>query len=179
MAEIVQISTKIVYQNRWMTVREDQIRRRSGAEGIYGVVEKPHFAVIVPYEDGKVHLVQQYRYPVKGRYWEFPQGSWEHEPDIAPETVAAGELTEETGLVASKLTKVGFLYQGYGFSNQGYHIFFATGLTKMEKEPEPEEEDLIAEAFTLQEFEEMLANGTVRDATTMATYGLVKLKNLI
>ena len=66
-----------------MRVREDMIRRRDGSTGIYGVVEKPDFVVIVPVEDdGRVHLVEQYRYPVKGRYWEFPQGSWEREPGV-------------------------------------------------------------------------------------------------
>ena len=45
------------------------------------------FVVIVPVEDdGRVHLVEQYRYPVKGRYWEFPQGSWEREPGVDPTT---------------------------------------------------------------------------------------------
>ena len=74
-------STRLVYENRWMRVREDTIRRRDGSIGIYGVVEKPDFVVIVPVEDdGRVHLVEQYRYPVKGRYWELPQGSWEQEP---------------------------------------------------------------------------------------------------
>ena len=54
-----------------MRVREDTIRRRDGSTGIYGVVAKPDFVVIVPVEDdGRVHLVEQYRYPVKGRYWE-------------------------------------------------------------------------------------------------------------
>jgi ADP-ribose pyrophosphatase len=60
-------STRLVYENRWMRVREDTIRRRDGSIGIYGVVEKPDFVVIVPVEDdGRVHLVEQYRYPVKG-----------------------------------------------------------------------------------------------------------------
>jgi len=49
--------------------------RRDGSEGIYGIVEKPDFVVIVPLEnDSRIHLVQQYRYPVRARYWEFPQG---------------------------------------------------------------------------------------------------------
>jgi len=80
-ANIETISTRFVYENRWMRVREDTIRRRDGSTGIYGVVEKSDFVVIVPVEDdGQVHLVEQYRYPVKGRYWELPQGSWEQEP---------------------------------------------------------------------------------------------------
>src|ERR1700736_5982121 len=75
-ANIETTSTRFVYENRWMRVREDAIRRRDGSEGIYGVVEKPDFVVIVPVEeDGGVHLVEQYRYPVRGRYWELPQGA--------------------------------------------------------------------------------------------------------
>ncbi len=63
-----------------MKVREDNILRRDGSAGIYGIVEKPDFALIVPMHDGMIHLVEQYRYPVKGRFWEFPQGSWEQDP---------------------------------------------------------------------------------------------------
>jgi hypothetical protein len=36
--------TRLVYENRWMRVREDAVRRRDGSEGIYDVVEKPDFA---------------------------------------------------------------------------------------------------------------------------------------
>ena len=71
-------STQLVYENRWMRVREDTIRRRDGSNGIYSVVEKPDFVVIIPVEDdGRLYLVEQFRYLVTGRYWEFPQGSWE------------------------------------------------------------------------------------------------------
>ena len=90
-------STRLVYENRWMRVREDTIRRRDGSTGIYGVVEKPDFVVIIPVEDdGRVHLVEQYRYPVKGRYCELPQGSWEQEPgadpmEIGPWRIAGGD----------------------------------------------------------------------------------------
>ncbi len=46
--DIETISTRVVYENRWMRVREHAIRRRDGSECIYGVVEKPDFVVIVP-----------------------------------------------------------------------------------------------------------------------------------
>src|SRR5437660_3306264 len=105
--EIDTISTRLAYENRWMRLREDQIRRGDGSSGIYCVVEKPDFALIVPKEDdGRLHLVEQFRYPVQGRYWEFPQGSWEQMPNADPLDVARGELREETGLVASKMTYV-------------------------------------------------------------------------
>lgn len=57
-------STRLVYESRWMRVREDTIRRRDRSIGIYCVVEKPDFVVIAPVEDdGRLHLVEQYRYP--------------------------------------------------------------------------------------------------------------------
>src|SRR5215831_20761418 len=117
-------STRLVYENRWMRVREDTIRRRDGSIGIYGVVEKPDFVVIVPLEDdGRVHLVEQYRYPVKGRYWELPQGSWEQAPRAEPLEMARGELREETGLEAARMIYAGHLFEACGYSNQGLSHF--------------------------------------------------------
>src|SRR6267142_2955820 len=103
-ADITTTGTSVVYENRWMRVREDTIRRRDGSNGIYGVVEKPDFVVIIPVEDdGRLYLVEQFRYPVKGRYWEFPQGSWEQIEGADPLEMALGELREESGLDAAEM----------------------------------------------------------------------------
>ena len=77
MQEIKQLNSKIVYQNKWMLVREDKIQRYSGAEGIYGVVEKTDFALIIPVQKDQIYIVEQYRYPAGKRFWELPQGSLE------------------------------------------------------------------------------------------------------
>src|SRR5437588_3843897 len=71
--EIRTTASKIVYGNRWMRVREDQIERANGTPGIYGVSEKLDYSLIIPRDDQGVFLVEQYRYPVQARYWEFPQ----------------------------------------------------------------------------------------------------------
>lgn len=99
---------------------------------MFGVVEKPDFVVIIPIADGCIHLVEQYRYPVQRRYWELPQGSWEDNPDADPAIIAAGELREETGLIAGKMHYVGHQYLAYGYSNQGYHIYLATDLQQQQ-----------------------------------------------
>ena len=148
--EIETTGTRIVYENRWMRVREDTIRRQDGSAGVYGIVEKPDFVVVAPVEDdGRLHLVEQYRYPVKGRYWELPQGSWEETPGADPLEVARGELREETGLVAARIVYVGHLFEAYGYSNQGYHIFLASGLRRSDAAPEPEEQGLVARDFSM------------------------------
>lgn len=175
--DILTLSTETVYQNRWMTVRQDAVRFAGGSEGIFGVVEKPDYVAIVPVDgDGLVHLVQQYRYPVSGRYWEIPQGSWETRPDADPETVALAELAEETGLRARTLTHVGHLFQAYGYSNQGFNVYLAGGLESGEANREASEHDMIARPFTVDDIIEMIASGDIRDATTVAAIGLLRLK---
>ena len=172
LGEITCESSSTVYANRWMTVREDKVRFPNGTAGIYGVVDKPDFVAIVPIDaERRVHLVQQFRYPVGARYWEIPQGSWETETDVDPETVALAELREETGLEAGTLTRAGHLFQAYGFSNQGYHLYIATGLVQGEAAREATESDMISAAFGLDEIRQMIAQGAIKDATTIAAFG--------
>ena len=64
-ANVKTLESKIVYQNKWMTVREDVVQRENGTTGIFGIVEKPDFAVIAAIENGNVCLVEQHRYPVR------------------------------------------------------------------------------------------------------------------
>lgn len=177
-AEIKTLESKVVYTNRWMTVREDSIVRPSGHTGIYGVVEKSDFAVIAAVQDRRIYLVEQYRYPVAGRYWELPQGSWE-KSDISPIKLAAAELREETGLIASSMQQIGHLFLAYGYSTQGYDIFYATELEQASVQTEPEEEGLVAKAFDIQEVETMIIDGKIKDATTVAAFGLLKMRGLV
>ena len=174
--EIETIESRTAYRNRWMHVREDQVRRADGSTGIYGVVEKPDFAVIVPVDaDGSLHLVEQYRYPVKGRYWEFPQGAWEHAPDADPVELACGELREETGLVAGRMTRIGHLFTAVGYSTQGCHVFLAEELTRTETALEVEEQGLVSGTFAREAVIAMIRDGTIKDATTVAALGLIDL----
>lgn len=179
MSKITQLDSKEVYKNYWMRVREDKIRRPSGAEGLYGVVEKPDFAVIAAIENGFIYLVQQYRYTVGERFWEMPQGAWEQNPDAAPEDLAAGELREETGLVAGKMTQLAYQYLAYGFCNQGYHIYIAQELSQRARELDAEEEDLIVKPFALDEVSRMIDSGEIRDATTVNVWGWLHRKGYL
>ncbi len=175
MSEIETLESSVVYENKWMRVREDKIRRASGVQGIYGVVEKPDFVAIVPIHKGCIHLVEQYRYPVRRRYWEIPQGSWESDPEADPAEVAAGELREETGLISKNMQYVGHLLQAYGYSNQVFHVYLACNIETGTQELDAEEEGLITSCFSLGKFEAMIIFGTIKDATTISAYSLVKL----
>lgn len=168
-------SSRIAYENPWLRVREDRIIRPGGRPGLYGVIERRDFAVVVPLQDGRLTLVQQYRYPVDERLWEFPQGVSEPEdPDLL--ACAARELREETGLVAGSLEDCGRVYLASGICNQGYSVVLATGLVPGAQQRDATEEDLVVGDFALAAVEAMLRDGVIRDATSLAAFGLLRLQ---
>lgn len=165
------LSSREVYRNRWMVLREDQILRSNGQKGIYSVAEKDDAAIILPIDDGRVWLVEQFRYTIQQRALELPQGSWE-QVSASPEELARGELREETGLHAAQMISLGTLWIAYGFTRQKQHVFLATGLSQKETDRDAEEHDLVVHSVTIAEFEQMMCEGTIADASTVAAWGL-------
>jgi 8-oxo-dGTP pyrophosphatase MutT (NUDIX family) len=164
--------TRIVYENRWMRVHEDRTERADGTPGLYAWIEKPPAAVIVPVDGDDVWLVEQHRHPIGERFWEFPQGAWEDDPSAAPESLARGELAEETGLRAGRLEHLGTLFFAYGITDQSFDVWRATELTEGEQALEETEHGLRTARFAVAEFEAMIARGDVRDAATIAAWHL-------
>jgi 8-oxo-dGTP pyrophosphatase MutT (NUDIX family) len=154
-----------------MRVREDEILRSNGVEGIYGVVEKDDAAIIVPIDRGRIWLVEQFRYTIQERALELPQGGWEKEID-SPEELARGELKEETGLEAAEMICLGELWISYGFAKQRQHVFLATGLTESARRPDAEEHDMTVHCVSVDEFEKMMLSGVIRDNCTLSAWAL-------
>ena len=172
------ISSREVYRNPWTRVREDVIERSDGQRGIYGVIDKDPAAIVIPLEvtnEGEfLYLIEQFRYTVGGRFCEFPQGGWEM-AEVDAEEMARGELREETGLTAAKMTQLGMLQIGYGVMNQKHHIFLAEGLTQGEADPDLEETDLVVRRVSVSEFEGMVLDGAIVDNCSVAAWGLYKI----
>jgi 8-oxo-dGTP pyrophosphatase MutT (NUDIX family) len=172
------ISSREVYRNHWTRVREDVIERANGQRGIYGVVDKDPAAIIIPLEvtaEGEfVYLIEQFRYTVGARHCEFPQGGWEL-AEVDAEDLARGELREETGLTAERMTHLSTLQIAYGVMNQQQHVFLAEGLTMGNAEPDVEEHDLVLRRVSVSEFERMLLNGAIVDNCSVAAWGLYKV----
>ncbi|GGU53194.1 ADP-ribose pyrophosphatase [Lentzea flava] len=169
------LGTRQVYANPWMAVREDEIRRADGTNGIYGVVEKPDFALIIPLDGERVRLVEQYRYPIGMRRWEFPQGTAPDREDSDPVELAARELREETGLRAGRMIELGVLDVAPGMSSQRGRVFLATELTEGFHEREHEEQDMRSAWFPRADLETMIAKSEITDAQSIAAYTLLLL----
>ncbi|HVZ82865.1 MAG TPA: NUDIX hydrolase [Terracidiphilus sp.] len=175
---ITTLSSREIYRNRWLRLREDQILRSNGQKGIYSVVDKDECAIILPINradnQDRVWLVEQFRYTIQQRALELPQGGWEMEIDNAEE-LARGELREETGLEAAEMTYLGTLWIAYGFARQKQHVYLATGLTQSTTDRDAEEHDLTVHSVAIEDFERMMLDGTIADASTLAAWGLYRM----
>ena len=169
------LGSRQVYANAWMTVREDDIRFLDGTESIYGVIDKPTYALVIPRDGDRLHLVEQFRYPVGRRSWEFPQGTAPDRVDVDPAELAVRELEEETGLRAGRIERIGRLDVAPGMSSQRGHVFLATALTEGPTAREHSEQDMRTAWFTVAEFEEMVRAGELADSQSLAAYLLLQL----
>jgi 8-oxo-dGTP pyrophosphatase MutT (NUDIX family) len=132
-------STKNIYDNRWISVREDAVVQPDGERGIYGVVHFKNIAIgVLAIENDFIYLVGQYRYPLERYSWEIPEGGCAEGED--PLAAARRELEEETGLRAKNWRKLGGAYLSNSVSDEYAIWFVATELTQGERRPEGTEQ---------------------------------------
>jgi 8-oxo-dGDP phosphatase len=173
---VKELSTRVVYSNPWLTLREDQIELADGSRSIYSVVDSKDFAVVLPFENDGFHLVEQYRYPLRARSWEFPSGSFPTGVTGTPEQLAAAELQEETGFTAGRLARLGYLNPSNSLTGQRCHAYLATDLTPGEPRRELTEQDMRQEWFPRAEVERMLRESVITDGPSLAAYLLFTIR---
>ena len=169
------VASREVYRNSCMKLRDDDIRRPDGSAGIYSVVDKPDYALVIPCDGDLFHLVEQFRYPLGLRRWEFPQGTAPEQEVLQPAELAVRELREETGLRAASMTVLGQLDVAPGMSSQRGWVFLATGVSEGEHEREHEEQDMASAWFTRAQVEQMMRGGDITDAQSIAAWALLLL----
>jgi 8-oxo-dGTP pyrophosphatase MutT (NUDIX family) len=160
------LSSRLVYENPWIRVREDQVLRPDGLAGIYGVVEFKNRAVgVLPVEaDGSIWLVGQYRYPLQAYSWEIPEGGGP--PDESPEATARRELREETGLTAGRVELVATSHLSNSVSDEVGYLFRATEISHGASDPEGTER-LAVRRFGWEEAWRMLKSGEITDSLSV------------
>jgi len=160
------LSSRAVYENPWIAVREDQVLRPDSLPGIYGVVHFKNRAVgALPVDqEGAVWLVGQYRYPLQAYSWEIPEGGCPG--NEAPEETARRELREETGLTAGRLELVATAHLSNSVSDELGYVFRATELSHGANEPEGTER-LVVRRFDWEDALGMLKRGEITDSLSV------------
>jgi 8-oxo-dGTP pyrophosphatase MutT (NUDIX family) len=172
------LSSRIVYENPWVSVREDEIEREDGSHGIHAAVDKHDGAVIVPWDGERTTIVGQVKYPIGRFCWEFPQGASDHDASATAEQTARAELAEETGLQAGTLTRLGRLHYAPGIMNQAFDAWFATDLVAGEARPEATEVGMRSRAVTPAELDELVLAGDFVDSASLAVLHLLRIRGV-
>jgi 8-oxo-dGTP pyrophosphatase MutT (NUDIX family) len=160
------LGSRAIYENPWISVREDRVIRPDGQPGIYGVVHFRSRAIgILPVdEQDRIWMVGQYRYTLGGYSWEIPEGGCPE--GEAPEVAALRELREETGLEAARLEFLAASHLSNSVSDELGLIYRATGLTKGESAPEGTER-LTVRRMDWDEVWAMLRRGEITDSMSV------------
>ncbi|MEZ4847571.1 MAG: NUDIX hydrolase [Bacteroidia bacterium] len=169
------LDTKEIYSNPWIRVSEHQVLNPAGKPGIYGTVHFKNNAIgVVPYQNGYIWMVGQYRYTLETYTWEIPEGG--SPKGESPEETAKRELKEETGLVAKTLTPILEMHLSNSVSDEWGIVYLATGLTQEDAEPE-ETEELQVRKVKLEEVYEAVERREITDSLTVgAIYKLMLMK---
>ena len=161
------LSSRVVFDNAWMQVREDHVINPGGGENQYGYVHfKSRAVAILPLADnGDTWLVGQQRYTLGEYSWELPMGGAPF--DETPLAAAERELREETGLAAARWTELLRLHTSNSITDEFGIVFLAEDL--VEGEPDFDEtEDLSIRRLPLAEAIAMVEAGEITDAISVA-----------
>ena len=166
--ELRQLSREVVYKGKVFDLIVDRVEYPSGNTGVREIAHHPGGAVIAPvFDDGRVLLVKQLRYPLGKHIYELPAGKLS--PGEEPGVAAARELEEETGYIAGSWEPLVSIYTTPGFCDEVLHIFLATRLRESTHGPRREEGELsmTLQPVLLQEALAMVERGEINDAKTI------------
>ncbi len=160
-----QITSRRIYANKWMALREDQVRLPDGRETIYGVVDCGNCVGVLPFVDpGHVVLVGQYRYVAQKFTWEMPTGGVR--PGESLESAAQRELAEEAGQRAGRLTWISTYHTSKSVMNETAHLYLGESLTSIDQ-PADETEFIERQIFPFHEVLAMVRRAEITDSMTV------------
>jgi ADP-ribose pyrophosphatase len=165
-------STLLLDRFPWFRVFADRVRLPSGKEidGFLRIDSRPYAVVFALTDDGRVLLVEGYKYGPDRVVVQLPAGYLEE--GEAPEACARRELLEETGYIATEWERLG-TYCPDG--NRGFgqaHFFLARGARPGPTSELDEDEALIVRRVPLNRVREVLLGGELGELTAVAGMGL-------
>ena len=137
---------EILHQGKFLTLKLDTVELPDGKHATREFVEHPGAVMILPlFDDGRVLLERQYRYPIAKVLLEFPAGKLD--PNESELACAKRELQEETGYTAREWFFLTRIHPVISYSTEFIDLYLARGLTAGESKLDEGEflETLIAE----------------------------------
>lgn len=170
LTQLEQKSSEVILENPYWQYRKDTYSLPSGKEGDYHYVHTLGSVFVIPVtSDGKLILLRQYRYLNRRESIEFIGGGIKH--GQSAELAARAELSEEAGITAKELLKIGEFNPFNGVTDEICTVFVAKGLTFGTARPDESEEFERLEHLP-QVLREMIARGEIWDGMTLAAFAL-------
>ncbi|HEX7055188.1 MAG TPA: NUDIX hydrolase [Burkholderiales bacterium] len=160
------VSGERVFAGKLLKVHRDVVRLPDGSHGEREYIRHPGaVAIVALFDDGRVLLERQFRYPQRREFIEIPAGKLE--PAEPPLETAKRELLEETGYSAADWTRLGVVHTAIAYTDEAIEIFRARNLTRGAAKPDAGE---FLEIFTVPFAEAiaMVRDGRITDVKTVA-----------
>jgi ADP-ribose pyrophosphatase len=166
------LSGSVIAQNGWWTYRKDEYELPSGRRGEYHYVHTNGAALIVPVaHDGKLLLVNQFRYLCGRESIEFPCGGVKD--GSSHRETAAHELREETGYTSDLIALAGEFNPYNGVTDEICKVYIARDLVFVGGSPDDTEE-FEQVSLTPADLESRISSGAIWDGMTIAAWGIVR-----
>ena len=159
------IESHLAYKGKILTLRLNtyQFGKRTK---VFEIVHHPGAVVIIPIDaKGRILLVRQWRHAIQKNLLELPAGKLENGED--PLFCAQRELQEETGFRAQIMTSLHGFYSTPGFSDEYLSLFLGENLVPSPLPPD-EDEQIELEPLELQQALQMIEEGSIIDAKSIA-----------
>ena len=160
------VSGERVFDGELLKVERDVVRLPDGTQGVREYVKHPGAVAVVPlFDDGRVLLERQFRYPHRREFIEVPAGKVDPgEPHL---DTAKRELLEETGYVAAEWRRLGVIHTAIAYTDESIELFLARKLAKQERRLDAGEFlELLMVEFN--DAMQMIRDGRITDAKTVA-----------
>lgn len=154
-----------VYDGNFLKIKRDVVRLPDGKPTTREYVLHSGAVMVIPvFDDGRVLLERQYRYPIGKVMIEFPAGKLD--ADEGALACAERELREETGYSAREFTFLTRIHPIISYSTEFIDIFLARGLTPGEQALDDGE---FLELFTADaaQMGEWIRTGEITDVKTI------------
>lgn len=173
------LSTKIIYKNQWLQLREDTVIRPDGKKGKYSIVERPPANFIIASDQTEsIFFIKEYRYPVKKIIIQLPAGTTDKNESYL--SSAKKELFQETGIKAKNWKKLGKFYIGPGHESIYANVFLATDInTSQLTKSVKADDELILKVIKLPiiKIKQLINLGKIECGISLAALNLYFLKD--
>lgn len=158
------IRTKVAYKGFFLQVQKDEVSLPNGRKTFREYIKHPGASMIIPIlPNGNLVMIQQFRYPLKKVFLEFPAGKIDKgETALA---TAKRELKEETGYIAKNWRHLTTIHPVIGYANEKIEIFLAQNL--LQKEIQLDKDELLENVVVApEELMDLVKKSKITDVKT-------------